>query len=338
MSGVAEYRPSLRGIGRLVGAAALLSLSVAVSPAVGAADLNLTAEPVQLQQSAPDVARLGALVWRGGLALTAREDGFGGLSDLQLTGGDGLVAVGDKGRWVAARRVYDSDGHLTGLADARLAPYRGPDGRPVADSRLQDAESLTRRPDGTWLVGFEQRHRVWAYPDGLAGAAAPLPVPEALTRGAANRGAEALLHLADGRLLLVSENRGSDGRFAGWLRRDGRWRALEVAPPAGYRPTGLAQLPGPDGRGGDLLLVTRRFTWLGGFQAKLLRLPLAALQPGTRLEGEVLAAFHRPWIVDNFEGVAAYRRANGETRVLLVSDDNFNVLQRTLLLEFALIR
>jgi hypothetical protein len=317
-------------------ALALALLAPAPSGGAGAAELDLSASPVQLRDSGSAEPRLGALAWRGGVALDAGDARFGGLSDLQLAPGGRLIAVGDKGAWIDARRVYDARGRLTGVAGARIAPYRGPDGRPVAAAALQDAESLTRRPDGTLLVGFEQRHRVWAYRDGLNGAATPLAVPADLTRGAANRGAEALLQLADGRLLLVSENRGPDGRYTGWLRRGGAWRALQVDPPSGYRPTGLAQLPGSGGRGGDLLLIARRFSWLGGFQAKLLRVPLGEVRPGVVLRGALLAHFRKPWIVDNFEGVAAYRHDGGETRVLLVSDDNFNVLQRTLLLEFAL--
>jgi hypothetical protein len=37
------------------------------------------------------------------------------------------------------------------------------------------------------------------------------------------------------------------------------------------------------------------------------------------------------------EGMALHRNANGETIITLVSDDNFSPLQRTLLLQFALV-
>jgi hypothetical protein len=42
----------------------------------------------------------------------------------------------------------------------------------------------------------------------------------------------------------------------------------------------------------------------------------------------------RPLAVDNFEGLAALPRADGQVRFYLVSDDNFSRLQRTLLLAF----
>jgi hypothetical protein len=40
--------------------------------------------------------------------------------------------------------------------------------------------------------------------------------------------------------------------------------------------------------------------------------------------------------VDNLEGVAVTKGARGETLLWLISDDNFNALQRNLLLMFEL--
>ena len=54
------------------------------------------------------------------------------------------------------------------------------------------------------------------------------------------------------------------------------------------------------------------------------------------LRGALLARFARPLTVDNYEGVAVTRDADGVTLVYILSDDNFNFLQRTLLLLFRL--
>jgi hypothetical protein len=40
--------------------------------------------------------------------------------------------------------------------------------------------------------------------------------------------------------------------------------------------------------------------------------------------------------IDNMEGLAVHRDAQGRTILTLISDDNYSILQRTLLLEFAL--
>ena len=45
-------------------------------------------------------------------------------------------------------------------------------------------------------------------------------------------------------------------------------------------------------------------------------------------------SFTAPATVDNFEGIAAVRRADGGVRLYILSDDNFNARQRTLLLAF----
>ena len=40
--------------------------------------------------------------------------------------------------------------------------------------------------------------------------------------------------------------------------------------------------------------------------------------------------------IDNMEGIAVHKSRNNETIVTLISDDNFNFFQRTLLMQFKL--
>ena len=53
---------------------------------------------------------------------------------------------------------------------------------------------------------------------------------------------------------------------------------------------------------------------------------------------EELARLASPYAVDNLEGLAATRGARGETLLWLISDDNFNPLQRNILMLFELAR
>ena len=53
--------------------------------------------------------------------------------------------------------------------------------------------------------------------------------------------------------------------------------------------------------------------------------------PATR---EDLAAFESSGGIDNMEGIALWTDADGRTRLALISDDNYNALQRTLLVDF----
>jgi len=83
-----------------------------------------------------------------------------------------------------------------------------------------------------------------------------------------------------------------------------------------------------------MLLVERRFTWAGGFAARLATLPAPAIAV---LEAKRLAEFDASPLAENFEGVAARRDVAGRTLIYMVSDDNFNFLQRTLLVMFELV-
>jgi len=65
------------------------------------------------------------------------------------------------------------------------------------------------------------------------------------------------------------------------------------------------------------------------------RLDAAQIEAGTTVRAVELARLASPYAVDNLEGIAATRGARGETLLWLISDDNFNPLQRTLLMMFA---
>src|SRR4029453_8781230 len=99
--------------------------------------------------------------------------------------------------------------------------------------------------------------------------------------------------------------------------------------------TGAALLPG-----GDVLVVERRYPPLA---ARIRRITAEALERG-ELEGTEIARLAAPLNVDNFEGIEVLRGPRGETRVLLVTDDNDCIkrggirtgLQRTLVMLFDL--
>ena len=54
------------------------------------------------------------------------------------------------------------------------------------------------------------------------------------------------------------------------------------------------------------------------------------------VDGPVLFEADLGYEIDNMEGLSVHRGAGGETVLTLVSDDNFSLLQRTLLLQFTL--
>lgn len=278
---------------------------------------------------------IGRLRWRGGLELRSESDAFGGFSGLQvLDEGRRLLAVTDQGHWLEAKLFYDEDGWLTGLASANVGPLHDETGSPLADKSHQDAEGLARLSDGSFVVAFERRHRMLRYksPDGLRGPAYPFAQPRTIADLPANKGLEALTAWPDGRIFAAAEARRDDGNHAAYLFENGRWESLTLVGVERHRPTGAAALPN-----GDLILVERRFSTLGGLSIRLRLIPQRDLRAGATLVGEEVARLAPPLTVDNMEAVAAWRDRRGRTLVALLSDDNFSPLQRTLLLLFELV-
>jgi hypothetical protein len=87
---------------------------------------------------------------------------------------------------------------------------------------------------------------------------------------------------------------------------------------------------------GELLILERKFSWFTGINIRIRSLPLKAIAPGAVVDGPVLFDADLGHEVDNMEGIDAHVTAEGETVLTMVSDDNFSLLQRTLLLQFTL--
>jgi hypothetical protein len=289
--------------------------------------IEVTAEHVPLNYRDHRIHTIGKLRYRGGLSLSAGEPHFGGLSGL-IVSADGarITAVSDMGYWLTGSLGYGA-GDLVSIADVAMGPLLAPDGTRTTGKLRGDAESITPDGRGGFLVGFEQTHRLWRYPT-LAGRPTPVQAPKELSQAPANGGLEALAKLDDGRFLALTEQLAAPGGTRGWIGGPERWQPLSLVADGGFAPTAAAVLPG-----GDLLVLERRFPPVG---ARVLRIDAASIKPGATLAGEELARLEGATVVDNLEGIAARKGSNGETLIYLLSDDNFNPLQQTLLLMFEL--
>jgi len=134
--------------------------------------------------------------------------------------------------------------------------------------------------------------------------------------------------------LLTFAERGLDvdGRLGGWLVTENGADRLYLKPPKNFAPTDAATMPN-----GDVLVLMRRFSVLDGVAVKILRLKAADIKPEAELVGEELAHLAPPLAVDNLEGLDVQALPSGHTRLFILSDDNFNDSQRTLLLVFDLL-
>jgi hypothetical protein len=271
----------------------------------------------------------------GGLVIDAAALGGGGFSGVHLAPDLTLTLISDRGHWAEARLLLDG---LTpvGLHPLRHGPLRDEAGKPIPRGFAADAEALARLPDGTWLVAFERRHRIRAYRR-LDGPGSYVAAPPGLEAAPANGGLESLAVLPDGRLFAIAETFTPPDRPElrhAWLGAPGRWMPLYWQPAPGFHPTDAAILPD-----GSALVLERRFSLLGGFAAKLMRTAPAAIRTareGTVLSGETMLTLNdAPVPAENWESIAVTRYGN-ETLVALISDDNESILQRSLLLLFAL--
>lgn len=269
----------------------------------------------------------------GALELDAAVIGFGGFSGLHLDDDLRITAVSDLARWMTGRIVL-RDGRPAGLTDLRTGRLHDGSGRPLARGYGGDAEGLARLPDGSWLVSFERWHRLRAFRS-LGGPGAYVEAPPGLDRAPVNGGVEALAVLADGSWLLVTEAMpgGAEARLRrAWLGGPGAWREVAYRSSDGFDPADAAPLPD-----GGALILERRFSIFGGFGGRVVRLSPEQLRnaaPGAVLDGEEILRLSAPLPTENYEALATARHG-GRTLLAVLSDDNENMLQRNLLLLFA---
>ncbi|MCZ8185133.1 MAG: esterase-like activity of phytase family protein [Beijerinckiaceae bacterium] len=288
-----------------------------------------------------DRRQFGALTFLGGLELRSGDPEFGGLSGLVLDpNGERFLVITDHAHWITGR-IKQKDGVPLGIEAARIGPLRAPDGRRLKDTRYFDCESVFRQGQ-TLFVGVERVHDILQFDLNAGGEpigrARLTGVPAEMKTLMPNGGIEALGLVPpgsewSGHLLALAEKeaRGqARGQIPGFLvgPKPGRLWLRRIGD---FDVTDLAFLPD-----GDLLVLERRFVPLFGVGFRIRRIPLAMIRPGAVLDGPALIVADLSMQIDNMEGLAVHRTAQGRTILTLVSDNNFSLLQRNLMLRFAL--
>jgi hypothetical protein len=317
-------------------------------PGAGAAiAVPVTTTPLPLNRDDPAQDSIGALKFMGAVQIRSTDARFGGISGLRAgaptPGGVQMLAITDTGNWLAFTTV-EAGGRLAGVADMIMVPLPQPGGKPALTKSAVDAEAVEWDPaTGAAMVAYEQDHR-FAWFTGIdparpASLDAPPVRTEHLTEmiaWPANNGAEASALLPDGTRIAIAESTlRPDGSRAALLTRQGVTREIGITGVDGFSPTDAIALDAT-----TLLVLHRRFSPLGGVGTALTRVDLAPVLgtaiPTAPLESRLLARWEAPLTLDNMEGLALVR-SGGRTFVYLVSDDNLNSLQRTLLMKFELI-
>lgn len=252
---------------------------------------------------------------------------FGGLSGIEVSAdGRQMTIITDRGRILYAK-VHGTDGPIQDISLIRAVPLRAHSGA-VLIGRIRDSEGLVVAPDGTVYVSFEGVHRVSRYRQ-VDRASESLSRPRAFRLLPNNGGFEALAMDDLGRLLALPE-RGFDanGDIPVYRWADDEWTQPFCLPSDhAFLPVGADF--GPDGR---LYLLERAFN-IFGFRSRVRSWRIAGDRAADeRLEIQTSTGTH-----DNLEGLSVWKDAQGRLRLTMVADDNFLFLQRTELVEYALI-
>jgi len=340
---VRRRRWSIAGIVFAALCFAVVSLAIAEAARYAPAQSSITleTEPIRsFDNRDPSRTRFGALEFRGGLVLTSNNEAFGGLSGLFVEpDGEHFISVSDNGSWLRGRMVY-RDGRLERIVDAEIAPLIGADGTPLARKGWFDAEALTER-DGILYVGFERVEQIVRFDyrrDGLAARGEPIKVPSDFKTFTFNKSIECLAAppkssaLADSLIVVTEHSLDVAGNHRGFLLKGDEVSRFSVKRVGDFDVSDCAMLDSD-----TLLLLERSYAPLRGLGMRIRRVPLASVKPGMVADGTPLIEADLGYQIDNMEGIGVHRNASGETILTLVSDDNFSVFQRTLLLQFALV-
>lgn len=325
---------------------------VAAGPALAqAAGEAAASDPVAIEVHAREIptfdtrdrtrTRFGSLEFRSGLVLTSPYRGFGGLSGFRFldSAGEKFVALSDKGDWMTGRLVYRGK-QVMGLADVQMAPMLGPDRLPITARKWFDTEALAV-DGGTAYVGIERANQILKFDFGREGVRAPgepLPLPPSAQKLPFNKGIEALAwvpkpHKLAGTLIAISE-RGLDssGNIMGFLIGGPSPGQFSVKRTLDYDISDAVLLPR-----GDLLILERKFSLMTGVRIRIRRIAMASIAPGRVLDGPEIFDADLGNEVDNMEAIDVHQTADGQTVLTMVSDDNFSVVQRNILLQFTLV-
>lgn len=289
----------------------------------------ISISPLPLNGDDLNQRQVGALEFIAAWELNSRNDDFGGISALTATDDGRFVGISDSGMLIGFT-LSQSD-HLSRTFIRQL-----PGSRDVGTNyKDRDSESVAYDSNSQqFWVSFEGHHAIRRYSRSFSRVTG-IARPAEMQDWPKNKGAETIIRRNNGTFIVIAESVEDGTHPALLFSRDpmdprARITAFRARPPTGYRVTDASQLP--DGR---IVLLNRAIGFPKGFTAKVSLLDPQPLRTGNVVSAIVIASLGPPVLVDNMEGIAV--TTSGKDNYLwLISDNNFSILQRTLLMKFRL--
>jgi hypothetical protein len=201
---------------------------------------------------------------------------------------------------------------------------------------------MARAANGDIWVFYEQRHRGIRFegvdacrPESLANTPVEQWEPPGTADWPRNGGIESAAIEGPTIVILSESVQGPQAGSAGLAGAPGRpMQPFVYAAPGGHKPTAMEPRD-PGSSNGAMLVLHRSVSPLRGFSAILSEASITAT-PEAMVKPREIARLQPPLLVDNMEALAV--RAEGERRfIYMMSDNNFNPLQQTLLMKFELL-
>ncbi|MFU8881079.1 MAG: esterase-like activity of phytase family protein [Rhodobacterales bacterium] len=272
-----------------------------------------------------DAGQPGAATFIDSYRWTMDNPDFGGFSAIELfDNGTAFIALTDKGRYIEGRLIRDASGRITDVQAGDLIHLRDMEGKPLK-GRASDSEGLALGPDGGFFVSFEGIHRVRFYPSPHDPAVRIVGHPD-FAKMQINSSLESLAIDDRGHLFTLPERSGALERPFPVYRHDGTEWDIPFHLPRrdAFLPVGADF--GPDGW---LYLLERALTG-PGFRTRVRRFDVS----GDVVNAEEMLIETRTRRHDNLEGISVWLDAKGQTRITMISDDNFMFFQRTEIVEY----
>ena len=208
---------------------------------------------------------------------------------------------------------------MTGLADVQSAPMLGSDGKPITTKKLVRHRVARASTASTLYVGIERANRILKFDfrhGGITRARRRDRRAAGRAQAAVQQGARKALVFVPkgmplaGTLIALSE-RGLDaaGNLIGFLIGGARPGQFAIRRTDEFDISDAALLPS-----GDLLMLERKFSLLGGVGIRIRTIPLRAIAPGAVVDGPSIFDADLGYEIDNMEGLDVHRHGRRRHR------------------------